>query len=208
MMYILDSNICIRLFNLLYIDITILSHNFMIHFSCKEIPELKSVYQKDAIFKPRGLWYSTDDLWIQYYTKNINKINNCKYMYRLKLKYTSFDHPNKNRILKLTDETSFDLFTLKYGIVYHNDILPGTFTIYIKWEDVAKDYGGIEVIPLIKERININDKKIVKKYNKKFKFIKKLDNNAIIFWQYPFDIPSGCVWNPNAISKFVRTYKI
>jgi hypothetical protein len=180
----------------------------MIHFSCEEIESLKKVSQKDATFKPRGLWYSTDSTWVDFYKKNINRIHECQYMYKLLLHYTFFKKPNPNKVLKLTNVNSFDKFTLKYGIVEKNKYIDSSFYIYIKWEEVSKDFGGIEVVPLIKDRIHVSDTKVTKKYNKKFKFIKNGDTIVdIYFWQSVFDIPSGCVWNPKAVSKFIRSYE-
>jgi hypothetical protein len=180
----------------------------MIHFSRSEITTLNFVEQTNTYFKPRGLWYSTDDNWMIFYVKNISKINDCQYMYKLKLHYTSFDHPDKNKILKLEDESSFDSFTLKYGTISVNEL--GWIFILINWPDVAKDYGGIEVIPLIKSRMDTTNIKVTKKYNKKFKFIKKTDKKSsyLLFWQKSLDVPSGCVWNPKAVKKIVRTYEI
>jgi hypothetical protein len=183
----------------------------MIHFSCKEIESLKSVSQQDNTFKPRGLWYSTDNSWIEFYKKNINRIYECQYMYKLKLHYTFFKNPDPNKVLKITNTKMFDEFTLKYGIVTQHKYIPFIYFIDIDWEQAEKEYGGIEVVPLIQNRIKVQDTKVIKKYNKKFKFVKrgiKEKNAQIYFWQYVFDIPSGCVWNPKAVSKFVRAFKI
>jgi hypothetical protein len=77
---------------------------------------------------------------------------------------------------------------------------------------LAKAYGGIEVMPFIHSILNTRDKldiNVVKKYNAKFKFTKKVnDTTSLMFWLYTFDIASGCVWNPKAVGSIKRIYKI
>jgi len=189
----------------------------MIHFSCSEIKTLVHKDQSIYRFKPTGLWYSTGREWINFYINHIDKISSdCKYMYKLKLRYTSFEHPDKNKVLKITNEKSFDKFTLKYGGIDRFEESLNMYFINIDWQTVSNDYGGVEIIPLIPSRMIVAswmplgyDKKIIQKYNNTFKFIKKTDKSpGIHFWQNELDVPSGCVWEPNAIRSFKRTYKI
>ena len=47
---------------------------------------------------------------------------------------------------------------------------------FINWDQVSKDYGGIEICPYLKERDHYN-------------------------WYSGFDVASGCIWNTKAIIK-------
>ncbi len=182
----------------------------MIHFSCDKIKKIYHVEQENYFFyKPNGLWYATEDEWLKYYLENIKKIKDCKFIYKLKIKYTNYKNTNKNKILKITTESIFDKFTLKYGLINKSKYSNDKFFVLINWFNVEKDYGGIEIIKLITSRIKTNDVNIVNKYNKKFKFTNNNDNNVeLIFWQYSLDIGSGCVWNPKAIKNIEQIYKI
>lgn len=129
-------------------------------------------------------------------------------MYKLKLNYTKYSKPNPNKVLRIKDEITFDKFTLKYGLIHKDKYSDVMFDVLIDWQKVAEKYGGIEVIPLIKSRLNTEDPEIIKKYNDKFKFAEKVDNIYLGFWLSLFDIDSGCVWEPGAVKKIKRIYKI
>jgi hypothetical protein len=182
----------------------------LIHFSKNKIETLEYVKQVKICFKPDGLWYGKNDDWIKYYTKNINKINDFKYIYECKLYYTSIDHHDKNKVLRINNKSSFDAFTLKYGVSRKNKFFKNSFYILIDWVKVAKHYGGIQIMPLIKSRMIGVNKKMAIEYNNKFKLVKNTDADrlSLYFWQLALDIPSGCIWNPKAIRKFVRIYTI
>ena len=198
-----------NIFQILIIKYVITMVLWMIHFSKTEITKLHEVEQLPITnFKPFGLWYSTDDIWLKYYRKNISKekVNQYQYMYRLRLRYTSIYKPNKNKILKITNKADFDKFTLKYGSLSKNN-----YFILINWSDVALYYAGIEIMPLIESRMmSVDDPNVVSEYDEKFNLSKSTNiyGQSLNFWQYTLDIPSGCVWNPKAIKKFKRSYKI
>lgn len=183
----------------------------MIHFSKTKATKLTKVNQTGAEFKPNGLWYSTDDKWIQYYTKNINKIKQCKYIYKISIKYTTIERPNKNRVLKITNEKVFDEFTIKYGYIRKAPMFEETYFMLINWSEVEKDYGGIEIIPLIQTRMFESGSSMPKNtYGEKFNFGESAGIMfwpKLIFWQKSLDIDSGCIWNPKSISNFERTYE-
>lgn len=185
----------------------------MIHISSKKINKINRVAQsRTCVVKPRGLWYADTDEWLKYYSKNINKINECKYVYELKLRYTDIKNKNENKILQILTESTFDKFTIKYGVVQKSEYSDNDYSIFINWTDVAKDYGGIECIPLIHSRLTTRDKldiNVVRKYNAKFKFTTNVnETTSLMFWLYSFDIASGCVWNPRAVKSIERKYKI
>ena len=173
----------------------------LVHLTNKELEKIYHVKQTNKIgFKPRGLWYSPDEIWYKYYASFSEDIE-YKYKYNISLHYTSFRSKNKDKILKINDDKTFDLFTLKYGYFTKSKATSSIF-ILIKWNDVSRDYGGIEIIPLITSRIRSYDVKIIKKYNNKFNFCTNNDYRIeLIFWLYTFDVPSGCVWNPKVIKE-------
>ena len=186
----------------------------MIHFSCNEIKAIQRVEEQNTI-KPRGLWYSTGTKWIDFFRKNIDKIKKCRYVYRLELNYTRklIPDPQSKKVLRIKDEITFDEFTLKYGLILKDKYTDLMFDVFIDWSRVKEDCGGIEVIPLIKSRINTKDPEIIKKYNERFKFIPPTRVDDIVgiylgFWLRIFDIDSGCVWDPDAVKSIKRIYKI
>lgn len=179
----------------------------MIHFSYNKIKEIHRIEQ-DNPYKPQGFWYAPSFQWLEFYRNNIGDIKNCRYMYKLKLFYTKYSKPDPKKVLRIKNESTFDKFTIKYGSIQKSKYSNKRFSFIIDWNKVAKNYGGIEIIPLIKSRINTEDPNIIKKYNDKFKFIDDINNVRLAFWLDTFDIDSGCVWEPEAIKKIKRMYKI
>ena len=110
--------------------------------------------------------------------------------------------------MRIKNELTFDKFTLKYGVIIKNEYGDNMFNLLIDWKEVAKNYGGIQIVPLIKSRLSTKDSDIVKKYNDKFKFTDNIEGVDLSFWLDAFDIASGCVWNSEAIKKIKRIYKI
>lgn len=184
----------------------------MIHFSCKKIKELYYSKQTNEV-KPNGLWYSVRRNWLKYFLKNIGEIKDCRYMYELKLRYIdSVNKINKNKVLRINDSLTFDAFIFKYGIIEKDKYKKNKFFIYVDWDEVAKNYGGIEVIKLFKDRLITEDLQVVKKYNNRFNFVENINNVDVavelVFWLYSLDVGSGCVWNPGAVKGIKRVYKI
>jgi hypothetical protein len=182
----------------------------MIHCSHDEIKQINNIEQGKNLIKPRGLWVAESDQWLEYYKNHLTEIKDCRYMYRLKFHYTDISDvspPDPKKVLKIVNESSFDKFTLRYGIVSKNEYESDSFNILINWRKVAESYGGIQ-IPLIRSRLSTRDRDIVKKYNDRFKFTDNLGNQELSFWLEGFDIASGCVWNSLAIKKIKRIYKI
>ena len=83
----------------------------------------------------------------------------------------------------------------------------------IDWSSVAKDFGGIEIIPFLESRYSNFftlgktkpeiDTEILKKYEKNGFDLSK----GGVIWYDIFDIPSGCIWNPKSIKKFYQIKK-
>lgn len=184
----------------------------LIHFSCKELKKVRDMPEQYDGWKPQGLWFATNDAWIKYYAENLSRIQkDCKYMYELEVDYTDLKHKNKNKVLKITNEDEFDKFMLKYGFVEKYDRGTKHYFVLVKWSQVARDFGGFEIMELIKSRIHNGDPDVMRKYNKKLHFIddNKIDDSEfpLFFWQYTLDVGSGCVWRKKAIKSIKRSYQ-
>ena len=174
------------------------------HFTDQEIEKLYHNKQIGTLgYKPRGIWYAIGNTWETFYASVSDK-KHYNHKYKISLNYTSYTKKDKTKVLKITNERTFDKFTLKYGYVSKRTSYSlrkdEDIRILIKWKQVARDYGGIEIIPLLNRNMTI-DPKIIKKYDKKFKFNANGDQTTIDFWHYGIDVPSGCVWNPDAIKE-------
>jgi hypothetical protein len=163
----------------------------LIHTSEKKIKRIKTIKQLKCVLKPNGLWYAENKLWIDFSEKVLGKT--YKYYYVIRLNYTTLDNPDKHKVLKLSTVNDFDMFTFEYGYVYNRDQLFDW--VFINWDKVSKNYGGIEVGINVKGRKCIDSINITNKY-------KAHDLEITIgscTWFYVFDIPSGCVWDRKAI---------
>ena len=141
--------------------------------------------------KPKGVWYAPDDDWetvLMDMPKTI--IKKYKYIYKIELRYTVIDKPDRTKVVIIDDKQDFDKFTIKYGCVNDKSGL-----LYIKWPVVAMDFGGIEMIPMVDGRVNFLVPEAQELY---WKSGLHAQNNWYIGW----DIDSGCVWNPKAIKSF------
>lgn len=157
-----------------------------VHASIKKIKKIKNKKQTSDL-KPMGLWYAKNDIWINWSKKHTNI--DYKYFYSLVINHTNLQNPDKTKILLIKTMKDLTNFTIKYGYK-HIDKMSNV--ILIKWSLVEKDFGGVE-IKNIKHVIIINNK--LKKHF-------ELDDEITIFWNYMFDIDSGCVWNSNSIKQF------
>lgn len=145
---------------------------------------LEEKYVNSQHWKPLGFWY---------------QINGCgisdffgQYIYNIKLKNNILNKPKGILSLKKTEEI-LD-FHKKYSVKYSQ----GDFnTIFIKWSEVAKLYGGIEIK---------NYQKIKKELIEKGKTSYELDKKYtwIEFW----DFSSGCIWDLNLVKDVYFVKKI
>ncbi|XWV26661.1 hypothetical protein QJ857_gp0399 [Tupanvirus soda lake] len=107
-------------------------------------------------FKPRGLWYAPGKAWLDWWRVNFDHDDDdiCKYKYFYVIVpiYTTLDKPNVNCVLKIENVVQFDNFNFKYGFckIKDND----DCMIKIQWDEVARDFGGIEIIPWLEIRSN------------------------------------------------------
>lgn len=176
----------------------------LIHASRRKINhKIYKIRQIEKIYvKPVGLWYAENELWLKIARDEMNKPYSLAddYFYKIELKYTDIDNPDKRRVLKISTNKDFDRFTFKYGgFLFHKYGKHKHIYILINWFNVSKDYGGIEITSYLKDRRRLVEKN-KKKYEKKFMI--KEESCAMLTWFTTFDIPSGCVWNPKAIKSF------
>lgn len=189
----------------------------LIHASPFKIKKLKYVSQYDckssmAGIKPCGLWFSPGKDWLRWCKEELPEhCKTYKFFYVVVPKYTTLEKPNQNKVLKIQNEKEFDEFNFKYGYMTTDKNYSEISSIYIKWNDVEKNFGGIEIIPFIKNRNSLllnsdaNGKELREKYEKNgFVFG---SSNSSGFWYSFFDVASGCIWNPQAIKKFYQIKK-
>jgi hypothetical protein len=116
----------------------------------------KPVSQTYIYHKPQGFWYAIGNVWIKFLEdRKIWRVGDYNY---------SVD-TSKANILILYSEAKMLEFTERYK--------DGKKTAFINWDNVAKNYDGIE-IPI---------------------FMKGLDSDPRTCWYYNWDVASGCVWN-------------
>jgi len=130
-----------------------------IHFSSDPALNIKNVKQINNFLKPNGIWYQINNSWEKfcYKTKIYNKYIHNKYRYELYI--------DLNNILILNNKKKILNFIDKYD---NNGI---------DWNDVSRDYHGIEISPYIKHN--------------------ELSSHQ---WYMSWDTESGCIWNTKSIN--------
>jgi len=144
--------------------------------------------------KPIGVWYACGSSWIDFVLRKQRSVNRLRrdaeaferdgleevfaikqYVYRVKL--------DKSRFMVIRDEQTFDDFTEWYGQTKHSRLRP-MYRWAIRWDAVAEDWDGIEICPLIRSR---------------HKRIWNESNPRVFGWYHGWDVPSGCVWEPDSV---------
>ena len=155
--------------------------------------------QYEHSLKPNGLWYSLYSAWFNHIINQDMDYKIKDYIHKIELNeniFTSLQNPDSNKILQIKNLDDVELFTKKYKIAKGNgkrmNIDPNS-KIYmnysvINWEKVAKDYGGIEFYPYIKDSSRFFNKKHLEIY----------------IWYSSIDISSGCIWNTKSIIQTIK----
>jgi hypothetical protein len=137
--------------------------------------DLTIKYKQRIDLKPRGLWYSYYGSWYNWAVDEMPKML-FKYNHKIEIKKDSLISIRKkdiNKILLLDNKKDIITFSKRYGIInFDNDY------IFINWNLVSKDYGGVEFNPYLKNDYDIMDKYI---------------------WYRTIDVSSGCIWNLDSI---------
>lgn len=149
--------------------------------------------------KPKGLWYGFGDAWIKY-SMSEYVFGLHPYVYEITINPSSilFLH-NRAEELEFEEEygdmettkpqkhiSSKELIDREHPIIQKSAFFNGQDWSYyrpwiIKWEEVAKRYSGIE----------IDDPK-------------KMGGR----WTREWSVPSGCIWNPSAITSINLIKKV
>ncbi len=145
----------------------------------KEIHIVIHKYQQNISLKPDGIWYSCGNSWYTWIIEENMTEFLYKYIHKVNIPndaITNIKNKNKNKLLVIKNINDFDIFNKKYGIIQNSG---STVNQYIDWISVSKDYGGIEICPLIRSRTNYT-------------------------WYSTWDVASGCVWNIQPIVKKIE----
>jgi hypothetical protein len=132
--------------------------------------DLTIKYKQRVFLKPTGLWYSYYGNWYNWALDGLPEML-FKYNHKIEIKKDSLISIRKkdiNKILLLDNKKDVITFSKRYGVNKFNNGF-----IYIDWNFVSKDYGGIEFNPYLKEDYDIMD----------------------YIWYSSIDVSSGCIWN-------------
>jgi hypothetical protein len=199
-----------------------MSERILIHFSPEPIKKFlnKPIIRKLKNDKPEGLWYSYNDIWLQFCKLNPSRTGNIdnKWVYFFSLKNdiftTNIDNTSTNKILVINRD-NYKEFIEKYmlspNINYNNEI--PIYNKYTKWtafwNNVKNDWGGVEfsdnslfnieyiVLPDIKgsfwsKSFNSSISTDLTLSSNKKQYLKLKINKLFKY----LDILSGCIFNP------------
>lgn len=129
----------------------------------------KQASMREPALKPSGIWYSFGKAWADFAEDApglSDKYNESEYVYEiLGVQTTDVGNPDPNKVLVLRTREEAAAFVEKYNIKR------AMRYVFAPWNDIAKDFGGIE-IP---------------------------DTDALDSFFGGWDVVSGCVWNLRAI---------
>ena len=108
-----------------------------------DISKLDNIQQDlEPNIKPKGLFYGCGSEWADFVNNPSNEMSSWhkkgKFMYSLKIKYTSLDKPDRGAVLKIDSDEKFEEFLKSFDTGYD----------LIEWNFVASNFGGIELCPL------------------------------------------------------------
>jgi len=131
------------------------------------LEKLNNIQQKGGVLKPNGLWYSLGNEWIEFAKSEMSdKFDGHEYLYELKVRTATLNNPNSSAVLVIDTRDDALEFLKRNGI----EQVSRFSSTQIKWADIARHYGGIEI----------------------------RDDALGVF--YGWDINSGCIWNKNALT--------
>ena len=142
--------------------------------SLDRLARLRPVSQRKGP-KPKGLWWALGRAWIRWLRENSPEwLDSYNAVYKLLL--------DDRRILTLGSHDDLVAFSDDFGATMPGE--PATDFDYIDWPEVAKRWAGVELSPFSHAYL----------YDEGASFI-----NSKLGWAYPWDIPSGCIWDFDAI---------
>lgn len=152
--------------------------------------KLKIKSYKQNTFKPTGFWYSCYSSWYDWVKKEMPEWL-FKYIHKINIKtniITNIQNKDKDKLLVINNIKDFDILIEEYGFIektisneyekYYKQIYKKEkyYCTWIDWRKVSKDYGGIEICPLLKD-------------------------GRVYLWYSIWDVGSGCIWNIEKIIK-------
>lgn len=151
-------------------------------------PYVRKKYQRhhDRNFKPIGIWYSVGSDWIDWVAGNIDEWKG-KYLYALEVDDSQTaqvtDPPDPSKMLIIDSPRAMWDFNKRYSQAskYLKHYKTGEALREINWQQVQKDYGGIQIASPSGE------------YFWDFRMRDEFN------WYYSWDVASGCIWNPELI---------
>ena len=155
--------------------------------------ELKMKTYKQDKFKPKGFWYSCYNSWYNWLRGEMPEWL-FKYIHKINIKrniITNIQNKDKDKLLVINNIKDFDILIEEYGFIcktmskqyktmskqYKKAYRKKKYYCnWIDWRKVSKDYGGIEICPLLKD-------------------------GRVYLWYSIWDVGSGCIWNIEKIIK-------
>ena len=161
----------------------VLGKNERVTVSTQEITAIKDIPQGNSAWgKPRGLWYAFGDSWIHYTKTEFGDDSHHSF----KSKTHAYKiYPDFSKIIVLKTKNDVDGFVKAYL-----QKEPDKYNHYdIEWGKVANDYSGIE-IPTYRS------------LGMRGWHDNNQDSKNRYYWLYTWDVPSGCIWKSDGVSKF------
>jgi len=142
-----------------------------LHFSKNKISKVKNTPKQAPGAKPIGFWYSVGRAWQDWAKNNFWELGD--YIYRIDL--------DMSKILLISNLEEMTKFNDEFGIKDKGNTNGWNIgNNKIHWEEVAKQYSGIEINPFEGEG--------------KYTF----------GWYGTWDIASGCIWDASAVKDLTR----
>jgi hypothetical protein len=125
--------------------------------------------------KPLGLWWGFGNSWLDWVSRNVPElIEEYNALYRLLL--------DDRRILTLGSHDDLLAFSNDFGVTMPGE--PATDLDFVDWPRVAQRWEGVELFPFSRDDL----------YDKGASSM-----NPKLGWAYPWDVPSGCLWDFDVI---------
>lgn len=144
---------------------------------------ISNKYENNYDIKPMGLWYQ-----IRYCLFEWGEMNWGNNIHGIKLKNNILNKPKG--ILSISNTKQLIEFhqKYKYKFKYRDGKKSKTMT-FIKWDEVAKVYGGFEIKNFIKIKLELDTPEDIWKYMEEYT------------WFDTFDFSSGCIWDLKLIKE-------
>jgi hypothetical protein len=122
-------------------------------------------------FKPKGLWYGIGTSWIDWVRNEMPEWEKDN-LFKLDI--------DESKIIKITNEDELLNFSNKFSKKHLNS----SYITSIKWNEVSKEYGGIEITP----------------------YLHSMRRDNRVFWYYGWDVASGCIWRKDVIKGIKKIF--